>query len=293
MDKRSTALVAVAGGLVIFGVKLGAYFMSGSVALLSDALESIVNITASCLMFYSIYISGLPADDDHHYGHEKIENISSLVEGLFILTAALFIIHTALERITSPMVLTEIEGALVVSLFATAMNGGLSWLLGRKAGESGSMALEGDAKHLLSDVITSVGVVAGLYVAHLTGWAIMDPVLALIVAVMIVRMGVVLVLRSARGLMDRHSLEVEEKIMALLESHSSQYVNFHDVKTRISGNQVFAELHLSVDGSLTVQEAHDFTDHLEEDLKNELPEVTITIHVEPPENERNQSASLS
>jgi len=171
MDKKRAALVAIIGGLFIFLVKMGAWFMSGSVALLSDALESIVNIAASLLMFYSVYVSGIPADEEHHYGHEKIENISSLIEGLLILTAALFIIHTALERIYHPVELTRIEGALGVSLFATAMNGGLSWFLGRTAGESGSMALEGDAKHLLSDVITSVGVAAGLWVAQISGWA--------------------------------------------------------------------------------------------------------------------------
>ncbi len=283
MDKKGAALVAVVGGLFIFGVKMGAWYMSGSVALLSDALESIVNIAASLLMFYSVYVSGMPADEEHHYGHEKIENISSLIEGLLILTAALFIVHTALERIYHPVELIRIEGALGVSLFATAMNGGLSWFLGRAAGESGSMALEGDAKHLLSDVITSVGVAAGLWVAQVSGWALMDPALALVVAALIVRMGVGLVLKSARGLMDRHAPEVEEAIMAVLDRHSSQYIDYHDVKTRRSGSQVFAELHLSVDGALTVQEAHEFTDHLEEDLRNELPEVTITIHVEPTE----------
>ncbi len=283
MDKKTTALVTVAGGLTIFGVKLGAYFMSGSVALLSDALESVVNIAASFLMLFSVYISSLPADDDHHYGHEKIENISSLVEGLLILTAALFIVHTALEQINDPVVLTGVEGALGVSLLATALNGGLSWLLIVKARESGSMALEGDAKHLFSDVVTSVGVVIGLWVAQVTGWTLLDPVIALLVAMLIIRIGAVLTIKSARGLMDHHSLEVEEKIMALLERHSTGFVDYHDVKTRISGNQVFAELHLSVDGALTVQESHDLTDHLEEDLQRELPDVTITIHVEPPD----------
>jgi cation diffusion facilitator family transporter len=281
MDKKRVALVAVIGGVVIFGVKMGAWYMSGSVALLSDALESIDNIAASLLMLYSVYISGMPADDEHHYGHEKIENISSLIEGLLILTAALFIIHTALERIYHPVELTRIEVALRVSIFATTMNGGLSWFLGRTAGESGSIALEGDSKHLLSDVITSVGVAAGLWVAQISGWALIDPALALVVAVLIVRMGFSLVLKSAQGLMDKHVPEVEEAIMVVLNHHSSQYVDYHDIKTRRSGSQVFAELPLSVEGALTVQESHEFTDHLEEDLRNELPEVTITIHVEP------------
>ncbi len=290
MTKRKAAIVAVVGGLTIFAIKILAYFMSRSVALLSDALESIVNIAASALMLFSVYVSGVPEDENHHYGHQKIENISSLLEGAFILTAAVFIVHTALERIYEPISLVGIEGALGVSLFATAMNGGLSSYLSRTADKEGSMALEGDAKHLLSDVITSLGVIAGLWVAQLTGWAILDPLMALLVAALIMRMGVKLVLKSGQGLMDDHNPEIEARIMRLLDRHRPQFVDYHDVKTRRSGNRVFAELHLSVDGALSVQEAHDFTDHLEKDLRKELPEVTVTIHLEPPEDESEISA---
>jgi cation diffusion facilitator family transporter len=288
MGKREASIVAVAGGIAIFGIKLGAYFMSGSIALLSDALESIVNIAASILMFYSVYVSGMPADEDHHYGHQKIENISSLAEGFLIIIAVIFIVHAALERITNPVTLTSVETSLGVSLFATALNGGLSWYLSRVGREAGSIALEGDAKHLLSDVITSVGVVAGLWIAQLTGWAVLDPAMALVISILVLKMGVGLILRSGRGLMDDHVPEVEEKISVLLERHQSQFVDFHDVKTRRSGNQVFAELHLSVDASLTVQEAHEFTDHLEEDIRNEMPDVSLTIHVEPPSSEEHE-----
>ena len=282
MDKKRAAQTVVAGGLAVFTIKLTAYFMSGSVALLSDALESIVNIAASLLMFYAVYVSGMPADDEHHYGHQKIENISSMAEGFFILVAALFIIHAAVERLYEPVVLTQLGAAVGVSLVATALNGVLSWFLGRTAREWGSLALEGDAKHLLSDVITSVGVAAGLWVTRFTGWTFMDPVMALLVSALIVRLGGGLVLKSARGLMDQSCPEVEAKIREVLERHQRQYIDFHDVKTRRSGNDVFAELHLSVDAGLTVEEAHDLTDHLEEELGEELPEVNLTIHVEPP-----------
>jgi cation diffusion facilitator family transporter len=284
MEKRSAAIIAVLGGLAIFMIKIVAYFLSDSVALLSDALESIVNIAASLLMFYSVYISGKPADEKHKYGHQKVENISSLVEGFLILVAAIFIIHTALERIFKPVVLEEIDLALIVSLAATALNGLLSVFLGRIATERGSMALEGDSKHLMSDVITSLGVAGGLWIGKEMGWSYMDPLMALLVSVLIVRMGLKLVLKSAQGLMDDSAPKAEEKIKAILERHSSRYVDFHDLKTRRSGDQVFAELHLSVDAAMTVEEAHDFTDHLEEDLRNELSEVKITIHVEPSEN---------
>jgi len=286
MEKKGAAAIAVVGGVAIFLIKMAAYFMSGSVALLSDALESIVNIAASLLMLYAVYVSGIPADDDHHYGHQKIEGVSSLIEGAFILTAAVFIIHTAIERIFDPVPLGSVEAALGVSLFATALNGGLSWFLGRNAEENGSMALEGDSKHLLSDVVTSAGVAVGLLVAEYTGLAMLDPVMALLVAVLIVRMGVKLVLKSSRLLMDLHDPEEERRIMKVLESHVSDSVDFHDLKTRRSGNEVYAEVHLSVDPSLTVEEAHNLADHLEDDLRSELPNTVITIHVEPLENAR-------
>ena len=282
MDNRGAAIVAVGGGLIVFAVKLGAWYISGSVALLSDALESIINIAASCLMLFSVYVSGRPADDEHHYGHQKVEYITSLVEGGLIVTAAIFIIHTALERLAKPVPITQVESAVGINLFATAMNGGLSWFLMSRSRETGSIALEGDAKHLLSDVVTSVGVAVGLFISQLTGWIQADPVIALLVSVLIMRMGGDIILKSSRGLMDDHCPETEEKIEALLDRHKSRFVDYHDIKTRRSGNRVFAELHLSIDGEMTVREAHDFTDHLEEDLEKELPDVTVTIHIEPP-----------
>ena len=284
MDNRGAALVAVGGGLIIFAVKLGAWYISGSVALLSDALESIINIVASCLMLFSVYVSGRPADDEHHYGHQKVEYITSLAEGGLIITAAIFIIHTALERLSDPVPITSVGSALGINLFATALNGGLSWYLIRRSKETGSIALEGDAKHLFSDVVTSVGVAGGLYFSQLTGWIQADAIIALVVSVLIIRMGADIILKSSRVLMDDHSPETEEKIEALLDRHRSNFVDYHDIKTRRSGTQVFAELHLSIDGEMTVKEAHDFTDHLEEDLKKELPDVAVTIHIEPPEN---------
>ncbi len=171
-----------------------------------------------------------------------------------------------------------------INLFATALNGGLSWYLIRKSKETGSIALESDAKHLFSDVVTSVGVAGGLYFSQLTGWIQADPIIALAVSVLIIRMGTDIILKSSRVLMDDHCPETEEKIEALLDRHRNNFVDYHDIKTRRSGTQVFAELHLSIDGEMTVKEAHDFTDHLEEDLKKELPDVEVTIHIEPPEN---------
>jgi cation diffusion facilitator family transporter len=165
---------------------------------------------------------------------------------------------------------------------ATAMNGGLSWVLMRKARETGSMALEGDARHLLSDVASSLGVAVGLLVADSLSLPILDPVMALIVAVLVLRMGAALVLKSASHLMDDTCPESEAQIMAIMNRHRSQFLDFHNLKTRRSGDRVYAELHLSVDGGLSVQEAHDLMDHLESDMHKEVPEVEITMHVEPP-----------
>ena len=283
MEKKQAAILAIICGVAVFGIKLAAYFISGSVALFSDALESIVNIAASVLMFCSVCISERAPDRSHMYGHEKIEDISSLVEGILIITAAILIIHAAAERLFEPTELLELDLAIGISIFATALNAGLSLLLIRTAKSHCSTALEGDAKHLFSDVISTVGVWIGLFVAQLTGWGFLDSVLAFVVAALIVRMGAGLVLKASNRLMDQSCIAEEKKIMEVLGRHSFQFIDFHDLKTRRHGNQVFAELHLSVYGSLSVKEAHDLTDHLEEELKEEQPNVSLTIHVEPPE----------
>jgi cation diffusion facilitator family transporter len=283
MKKKQAAVIALFCGIAIFGIKLVAYFVSNSVALLSDALESIVNIAASGLMLFSVCVSERAPDSSHKYGHEKIEDVSSLVEGIFILIAALFIIYAAAGRLFEPAELFELDVAIGVSMLATALNAGLSLLLIKTAKSWGSTALEGDAKHLFSDVISTVGVWIGLIVAQLTGWSFLDSILAFVVAALIVRMGAGLVLKSSNRLMDQSCIAEEKKIKEILGRHAFQFIDFHDLKTRRHGNQVFAELHLSVDGSLSVKEAHDLTDHLEEELKEEQPNIHLTIHVEPPE----------
>jgi cation diffusion facilitator family transporter len=282
VNKNQSAMTAIIGGLIVFCFKLAAFFVSGSVALLSDALESIVNIIASFMMFISIRISGTPADIDHPYGHEKIENISAFIEGALVLVAGLLIAYTAIGRLFNPVELGSIDVALAISLLATATNAGLSLYLTKSAKATGSIALEGDAKHLLSDVLSSVGVVIGLFIAKLTGWIILDPLLALVMACIVFKMGTELVSKAGNGLLDQAADDEQKKIEDLLDAHHPHFIDYHNVKTRRSGNKVFAELHLAVDPNLTVQTAHDLTKHLEEELHLELPEVSLTIHVEPP-----------
>ncbi len=281
MNKKQTALIAIVGGVTIFGIKLLAYFLSNSVALLSDALESIVNIAASGLMLFAVYISEKPADDRHNYGHQKIEDISSMLEGLFIVAAAILIVYTSAERLLEAPRLYELNLAIGVSIIATALNGGLSWFLRSSAKKCGSAALEGDSKHLLSDVISSAGVWIGLFIVQLTGWGFMDSVLAFGVSILIARMGIGLILKSSSYLMDKSSKEGEEKIREVLLRHKSQFIDFHNLRTRSHGGLLFAEMHLTVDGSLSVKDSHDFTDHLQEELKKEVPTISLTIHVEP------------
>jgi cation diffusion facilitator family transporter len=281
MEKKQAALLAILGGVLVLLIKLVAYFVSNSVALFSDALESIVNIAASGLMLFSVFVSEKPADESHKYGHERIENLSCLLEGLLIIAAALLIVNAAAGRLFAAALLLELNLGIGISMLATGLNAGLSWFLARTAKKSGSAALEGDSKHLLSDVISSAGVWLGLFVAELTGWSILDPILAFIVAALIVRMGAGLIWSSSHNLMDRSCPEEEEKITEVLLRHKPNFVEFHDLKTRRNGNRVFAEMHLTVERSLSVEEAHNLADHLEEELKQELPYVSLTIHVEP------------
>jgi cation diffusion facilitator family transporter len=280
MKKKQAALFAIIAGVVIFGIKLLAYFLSNSVALLSDALESIVNITASVLMLFSVYVSEKPADEDHKYGHQKVEQVSSMLEGLLIVAAALIIIYAAAGRFFEPAKFLELNLGIIVSIVATALNGGVSWFLSSTARKSGSAALEADSKHLLSDVISSVGVWVGLFVVELTGWAFLDSILAFAVSILIARMGVGLILKSSSYLIDE-SYEGEDKIREVLRRHKSQYVNFHNLKTRLHGNSIFAEMRLTVDSSLSVKDAHHLTEHLENDLKKDIPSLHVTIHIEP------------
>jgi len=281
MDKKSSALTAIIGGVLIFALKLYTWYISDSIALLSDALESIVNILASLMMYWSLRISDKPPDKSHPYGHQKVENISCAVEGILVLFAALLIVQAAYGRLSNPVELVSMDLAMFLSLVATAGNGVLSWVLMSTAQETSSLALEGDAKHLLSDVISSGGVIIGLFIGQRLDLQLLDPLMAIAVSVIVLKMGGEMVYKAGRGLLDESCPETEERISVVLDRHQHIFIDYHDLKTRKSGNRVYAEIHLSVDGQMSVQEAHDFTDHLEEDLASEVPNVEINIHVEP------------
>lgn len=273
------AKLAVAIGLLIFFIKLAAYLISGSVALLSDALESIVNIAASIMMLASVRVAMMPADADHRYGHQRAENISSLVEGILIVIAALLIIVASLGRLLEPREFTSIGLAIAVSLIATALNGGMSLLLLRSSRQNGSIALEGDAKHLLSDVISSVGIIIGLLLAEATGWYVLDPIMALLVSLLLIRMAYSLLAKTCHDLMDHSLPESEAVIEQVLREHGG-FLQYHDLKTRHVGECVYAEMHLCVPAAKTMAEAHELTESIEEAIRKKIPGIAVNIHME-------------
>lgn len=279
MDKSKVAKIVIVGGLAVFAIKLLAYFLSNSIALLSDALESIINIIASLMMFVSIRMASKPADADHQFGHKRAENVSSLMEGMLIMVAAFLIIEAGISRLLTPVELSSVDLALVVSLSATAINGGLSYFMMKESRKNGSIALEGDAKHLLSDVLSSVGVVVGLFIATLTGWYTLDSILAIIVALLIAKMGVELIIKSSSDLMDHSCPDIEAKVVTILDNREG-FLEYHDLRSRKSGDTVFIMFHLCVDGKITVYESHALTEKLEKELEGQIPGIEVTIHVE-------------
>jgi cation diffusion facilitator family transporter len=279
-------LVSVAAAIVTMLLKFGAYLLTGSVSLLSDALESSVNLVAALVAFGALTVVARPADESYRYGYDKAEYFSSGVEGTLILIAAGMIIYTAIKRFMNPAPLTDLGLGLAVALVASGINFGVSRFMFRKAEEFDSITLEADAHHLMTDVWTSVGVVAALVVVNFAppSWAILDPIIAMVVGLNIIRTGVSLVKRSMAGLMDI-SLPAEEmdQIEELLREREGQDVVYHKFRTRKSASRRYVEFHLLLPGDLTVRAAHDHCTAIENELRSRWPKTRVTIHVEPKE----------
>jgi cation diffusion facilitator family transporter len=287
VKKITIGVIAVLGGLLVFGIKFISFLISNSVALLSDALESVINIAASSIMLFSIYVSGKPPDESHQYGHQKIEEISRLIEGILIIIISILLLHTAFNRLFSPAELHSLDTAISVSIIAAVVNSGIAYMLLKESKMRNSPAFEGDAKHLFSDVLSSIAIWVGLAIVYFTGYLFIDSLLAIGVAAFITRIGLDLIIKSSNYLMDPASREADKKIREILESHRNLFSEYHELKTRRSGNMIFSELHLVVSDTMTVKEAHDIADHLEEEIKKELPDVNLTIHVEPESERKN------
>ena len=281
-EVREAARWAILGGLGVLLVKLAGAWLTGSVGVLSDALESIVNVAAAALTAWAVAVAARPPDDDHPYGHDKAEYLSSVTEGLLIGVAAVLILGAARERILDPRPIS----APVVGLLVTAVASGLNLLLGRylvRVGRAArSIALEADGRHVLADVITSAGVLAGVGLAAVSGWWWLDPAVAILVAVNVLRTGWQLVSRSLGGLMDR-ALTPEETalVTAAIERYQDLYLEAHGLRSRASGPRRFVDFHLVLPDTTTVQAAHDLCDDIEDAIVAALPDSSVTIHVEP------------
>lgn len=279
---RTLAAWSIAVALGVMGLKFVAWRMTGSVALYSDALESIVNVIAAGAAFWAISVSHKPADKDHQYGHHKAEYFSAVLEGVLIVVAALLILAEVWGALGAPPSLEAPWQGMAVNLCAAAVNAAWAAILIANGRRHKSPALAADGHHIMTDVVTSAGVLAGLVAAVLTGWTILDPLLALLVALNILWQGWKVISSSLDGLMDR-AVDADEhmRIRDIISANSKGALEVHDLKTRIAGRATFIEFHLVVEARMTVAESHVICDRIEAALKAEIPSVRITIHVEP------------
>ena len=276
------AIGSIVVGVVVLGIKALAWWVTGSVALLSDALESTVNVATAIAALVAIRVAAQPADATHPYGHDKAEFFSAVLEGVLIIIAALFILNEAVQGFLAPRVLDAPLEGLAVNVVANVVNGIWCWVLLREGRRLRSPALVADGRHLLSDVISSVGVTAGVLLAILTGWSVLDPALAALVAVNILWSGWKVVTASLSGLMDEAVPDEElERIRGVIGQAAEGAIEAHDLKTRHAGQVTFIEFHLVVDGDITVTAAHEICDRIEMALREAVPDARTTIHVEP------------
>jgi cation diffusion facilitator family transporter len=280
--RERLAVGSIAVGILVLGLKYAAYALTGSVALYSDALESVINVVTAGVVLYTIRLSNQPADANHPYGHSKAEYFSAVLEGVLIVVAALLILREAYIAIFAPRMIEAPALGLAISGVASVINLVWGYLLVKHGREQRSHALVADGKHVLTDVYTSVGVIAGIVAATYTGWAILDPVLAGIVALNILWSGWAVMKESLGGLMDEAAPATTlARIRDVIAANGDGALEAHDLRTRHAGRMTFIDFHLVVPGHLPVSEAHDICDRLERALKTEIEGALITIHVEP------------
>ncbi|NJD20796.1 MAG: cation transporter [Gemmatimonadetes bacterium] len=276
------AWLSAAAAVVTIVLKTVAYLLTGSVGLLSDALESLVNLAGALMALAMLTVAARPADEDHAYGHSKAEYFSSVVEGMLILLAAGSIAFAAVQRLLNPRPLEQLGLGLGVSVLASGVNLAVALVLLRAGRRHVSISLEANAHHLFTDVWTSAGVLAGVGAVALTGWQRLDPIVAVLVAANIVRTGVGIMQRSVSGLMDVALPEEEQQaIRRALQEHLGDGVQFHALRTRQSGSRRFVSMHVLVPGAWTVQRGHELLEEVEAQVRAAVPNVTVTTHLEP------------
>ncbi|MFM8240422.1 MAG: cation diffusion facilitator family transporter, partial [Actinomycetota bacterium] len=282
------AWLSVGAAVVTIGMKTVAYLLTGSVGLLSDALESVVNLVAAVLALIAIAAAAKPADAKHHFGHGKAEYLSAGAEGVMIIVAAGLIIYAAVDRLVNPAPLEDLGIGLAITLAATAVNGAVGLVLLRQGRQHRSMALVADGKHLMTDVYTSVGVIVGVALVWLTGWLPLDSIVAIAVGINILWTGYFLVRNAGRGLLD-HALPAADtdRVVAVLQSYVDRYppgdLEFHGLQTRESGRDRFVYVHVLVPGAWTVMRAHDLVEEVEASIREALPHAQVHTHLEPRE----------
>ncbi|MFP5405614.1 MAG: cation diffusion facilitator family transporter [Gammaproteobacteria bacterium] len=292
MDKTlKLALGSIVVGVLVFGLKYLAYYVTGSVALYSDALESIINVATAVAAFFAVRLSAVPPDANHPYGHQKVEYLSAVLEGALIIIAAVAILREAWYSFLDPRAIAAPAEGLAINAVASVLNGVWCWLLFRYGRRWRSPALVADARHLLTDVFTSTGVLIGVALVALTGWLVLDPLVAALVALNILWSGWQLMRESIGGLMDEAaSEETLARIRALIAVHATGAMQAHDLRTRHSGNVTFIDFHLVVPGNMSVTEAHRICDRIEAAIRQDIDGAAIHIHVEPEEKAEHKGA---
>jgi cation diffusion facilitator family transporter len=282
---RFYAMLSIAAAVVTIGLKFGAYLVTGSVGLFSDAAESVVNLVAAVAALWALIYAARPPDEEHAYGHNKAEYFASGLESALILIAAAGIGYAAWGRLMEPQPIQNVGVGLSITLVAAALNGVVALVILRAGRRLRSITLRADAQHLLTDVWTSLGVVVGVFTAQITGWYVLDPLIALLVAANIVWTGVRLLNDTAHGLLDTAlPPDEQEAISDVLSRYEQQGIRFHALRTRASGQRRFVSMHVLVPGRWTVKRGHDLSERLEKDLAGALGgNTTFFIHIEPSE----------